>query len=190
VLPTEINSALTKSSPHEKAEVKGAVGTKQADPNLRIRGTVKFRSGGEVKPDVGSRVIAIPAHLKPLRKISAFGLRPGEEQARDRTGLETLERFGGAAATVGSDGDFSLDLPKAGAYYVLVLSKNVALPGELRLMPEQIKLQDYFADLSTLTNQHDFSLVVRSVESSEKGSKPQRELNQLFVPKASEPRSE
>src|SRR5262249_18415016 len=135
-----------------------------------LTGVIEYRSNGRKSPDAGARILAFPTTQKPpLKKLASAGLRPGEEKGVDQLGLEGLAKLGGAAATADEKGYYSLPLPKDGAYWILVISKNVARPGPLMLQVDEKKLHEYFADVATLLDEKEFTLVIRRTQSDDDG---------------------
>jgi hypothetical protein len=90
--------------------------------------------------------------------------------------------MGGAATTADAQGKYSLPLPKEGAYWILVLSKNVARPGPLTLQVEEQKLHTYFADVPSLLGEKEFTLVIRRAMTGDDGSPSPLTLTSLFTP--------
>jgi len=153
-----------------------------ANSKYVLNGVVEYRSGGKTVPDAGARVLAFPTTQKPLKKLSAGGLKPGEEKGLDQTGLEGLAKLGGVATTADEHGKYSLPLPKEGAYWILVLSKNVSRPGPLTLQVEEQKLHTYFADVPTLLGEKEFTLVIRRAMTGDDGTPTPLTLTSMFTP--------
>jgi hypothetical protein len=186
------NSAVTKAvagpagAPNSDVVKAGAAGGEttptSATSKYVLNGVVEYRSGGKTAPDAGARVLAFPTTQKPLKKLSAGGLKPGEEKGLDQTGLEGLTRLGGVATTADEHGKYSLPLPKEGAYWILVLSKNVSRPGPLTLQVEEQKLHMYFADVPTLLSEKEFTLVIRRAMTGDDGTPAPLTLTSMFTP--------
>jgi hypothetical protein len=150
-----------------------------------LSGVVEYKSGDKTLPDAGARIIAFPTTMKPLKKISVGGLRPGDEKGLDLSGAEALKRLGGVTATAGPDGRYSMPIPKEGSYWVLVLSRNAARPGPLNLQVEEQKLYGYFENVGALLADKEFTLVIRHAKSNEDGSVAPMSLTSLFLPRKS-----
>ena len=90
---------------------------------------------GAKRGDEGAVVIVLPAGKLPDKRLPIAGLRPGDPPpaAGDATSA-ALAKFGGAAARADASGDFTLSVPAAGSYRILVLSRQATRepvgPGE------------------------------------------------------------
>jgi len=186
------NTALTRATsptvPNGDA-AKAAPGNREsspaADSKFVLTGVVEYRSGvGRPVPDAGARILAFPTNQqqKPLKKLTSGGLKPGDEKGTDQLGLEGLTKLGGVATTADDKGHYSLPLPKEGAYWVLVLSKNVSRPGPLTLQVEEQKLHTYFADVPSLLGDKEFTLVIRRAMVGDDGAPVPLTLTSLFTP--------
>lgn len=89
---------------------------------VSITGTVNFKSPTGDRPDVGACVIALPAERGGTIRLSVVGFRPGDTPEDWRVAHASLRALGGDAAIVDSEGGYSLRLPEAGEYRLLVLS--------------------------------------------------------------------
>jgi hypothetical protein len=139
------------------------------DSKFVLSGQVNARTKGAVIPDAGARIIVFPTGQKPLKKIPAGGLRPGEESGPDQAGMEAITKIGGAATTADIQGHYSIPLPKEGRYWVLVISKNATRTGPLMLQVEEQSLHQYFADIGEVVGNKDFSLVPRRAFTGDDG---------------------
>jgi hypothetical protein len=186
------NSAVTRAtqtiSPSASNDT-AKPGANAADPTavtaaskFVLDGVVEYRSGGKSVPDAGARILAFPTTQKPLKKISVGGLKPGEEKGLDQAGFDALKKLGGAATTADANGKYSLPLPKEGAYWILVLSKNVARPGPLTLQVEEQKLHNYFEDVQSLLGGKEFTLVIRRAGLDDNGQPVTPPLKSMFTP--------
>jgi len=168
--PSHVPATNPAADANKGTVAQGETASAAAAPKFVLNGTIEYRTGNGNVPDAGARILAFPTTQKPLKKISTGGLRPGDEKAMDQTGVDGLMKLGGAVATADAKGVYSVTLPKEGAYWILVLSKNVARPGPLTLQLDERKLYDYFADANSVLGEKDFALAVRRVNPDEHGT--------------------
>ena len=184
------DSAFTKavatSTPavneNAKAGAKPDAAGAAATSKYVLTGVIEMRGAGKTVPDAGARILAFPTGQKPLKKVNAGGLPPGEEKGTDQTGIEDLRKIGGVATTADDKGRYSLPLPKEGKYWVLVISKNVTRPGPLMLHEDERGLHQYFADVASLVGNKDFALAIRRAMTNDDGSLPSLSFNAQFTP--------
>jgi hypothetical protein len=92
---------------------------------LGVTGNVSLRSTGGTQGDEGAVVIVLPAVPAPAKRLPIAGLRPDDPPPVTGDGTQrALAEFGGAAARVDSSGSFTLSVPAAQKYRVLILSKH------------------------------------------------------------------
>ena len=93
-----------------------------------LTGFVEYVGGsGQNRPDNGAIVLVVPTEERPSResKAEVAGLRPGDPIPRDDSdNLRIIRSIGGAYTRVDADGQFQIQLPDTGRYFVLVVSGN------------------------------------------------------------------
>jgi len=95
--------------------------------SVAVTGRITYRTaGGESRPDVGARVIVLPEKRTGTAKLSVVGLRPADGQADLSMARAGLRALGGDVASVDAQGSYSIRLPGAGAYRILILSHHQA----------------------------------------------------------------
>ena len=117
------------------------------DKPAKITGNIAYAgAGGRPSPDDGCVVIVVPEELEPEEKIQIEGLRPDEPTPPDdHQALAELKSLGGAYTRADPDGQFSVQVPKAGMYYVLVVSRNtLRSDDELPKVQDLVQLGQYF----------------------------------------------
>lgn len=93
---------------------------------VSLKGTVQYGiAGGDQLIDEGAVVLAVPVGAKPTAKLSAIGLRP---QDASGTGHQALQPLGGDYVRVQPTGAFELTVPRAGDYYLLIISNHAQRP--------------------------------------------------------------
>ncbi|HVX12541.1 MAG TPA: hypothetical protein VHC22_15275 [Pirellulales bacterium] len=102
-----------------------------ADEPVPLDGYVLYAlTPGESLPDEGATVMALPVGKKADPKISARGLRPGDDDDLSETpAAEALRSLGGAVARTDSSGQFQLVVPRPGEYSLVLLSHRANRPG-------------------------------------------------------------
>lgn len=84
-------------------------------------------ASGANRPDDESVVLVFPTEARPApqNKIAIDGLRPGDPFPHDDShNLQLLRSLGGECVRTDEQGQFELQLPDAGQFFVLVVSKN------------------------------------------------------------------
>ncbi|MBP89950.1 MAG: hypothetical protein CMJ64_25120 [Planctomycetaceae bacterium] len=93
-----------------------------------VTGLVQYAGGsGQNRPDNGAIVLVVPTEERPSResKAEVAGLRPGDPVPQDDSdNLRIIRSIGGAYTRVDADGQFHVQLPDTGRYFVLVVSGN------------------------------------------------------------------
>ena len=124
------------------------VAAKEAADNVDVQRRVPVEGrvllaarAGVKRGDVGAVVIAFPAGKLPATRLPIAGLRPADPPpaAGDATS-GALASQGGAAVRADASGVFTLFVPAAGSYRVLVLSRQASR--EVGVLPEQRDIAD------------------------------------------------
>ncbi len=107
-----------------------------------VRGTLTFKdSANRDQPDAGSVVIMVPEESRPGPddKVDIEGLRPDDPLPdQHHPALQRIAVMGGAYARTDADGDYRLQLPKRGKYYLLIISGNTHRSGADQLNKEHL----------------------------------------------------
>lgn len=80
-------------------------------------------SGGEIHPDAGARILVLPEERQGSTRLSAEGLRPGANEQDQRVAVAAIRALGGDYCVADADGKYAIQLPQAGLYQVLILSR-------------------------------------------------------------------
>ena len=129
---TSADTASTQPDDDSEAEQPGdEPPTEPEDSSPAIRGRITYRTqSGEVKPDKGARIIVLPVQRDGSALIPSAGVQDDSEEGADRELTSTMIRqLGGDFQTTDESGEFSVQLPNAGRFHLLVLSN--ALPREV-----------------------------------------------------------
>lgn len=102
-----------------------------ADGSLVVSGRVTYLNAqGVSQPDVGARVLVLPAAWDGAARIPTAGLRLQDAEA-DRTVADALaQAMGGGAAFASESGEFRIPLSRSGDYRLLILSRFQARPDD------------------------------------------------------------
>lgn len=107
-----------------------------------VRGTLLFKdSAGRDQPDAGSVVIVVPEDSRPGPddKVDIDGLRPDDPLPGElHPALQRIAVMGGAYARTDADGDYRLQVPKRGKYFLLIISGNTHRSGADQLNKEHL----------------------------------------------------
>lgn len=79
--------------------------------------------GGEIHPDAGARVLVLPEERQGSLRLPADGLRPGANEQDLRVAIAAIRALGGDFCVADADGRYTIHLPQAGLYQVLILSR-------------------------------------------------------------------
>lgn len=92
-----------------------------------FRGRITYSTAsGDRKADKGARVIVLPVERKGSARLSVSGLRVGDQPDDRKLAEAGIETLGGDVATTNDDGEFEIQLPGSGQFYLLVLSNSLS----------------------------------------------------------------
>lgn len=95
-----------------------------SDLKLAIAGRVTYMSAtGESMPDVGSRVLALPALRPETSKLLMKSFRAGANSSELKLAQASVRSLGGDFTLAGPDGHYEIRLPSTGKYLLLIVSK-------------------------------------------------------------------
>jgi hypothetical protein len=115
---------------------------------IAVSGTVAIGSGGSRAPDAGALVIFLPANEKPDEKGTLEGIRPGDDPAKGVKFRDYLRVLGGGLAYCDQKGQFSVQLPDRGRYYLLAISSNPSGSPNKAASPQEVAQMVRFFDIS------------------------------------------
>lgn len=99
------------------------------DPALT--GRVSYvAAGGETRPDAGARVLVLPEERQGSTRLAADGLRSGAAEPDQRVALAAIRALGGDFCIAGEDGRYTIQLPQAGIYQVVIVSRYQSRGGD------------------------------------------------------------
>jgi hypothetical protein len=136
------------------------------DPGVQIAGTLTFRNTpGEEAPDSGAVVIVLPADVPSERvgKVVAMGLGPQSRREHGRAAEMAIEELGGKYERTDGLGNFSLNLPKAGRYQLLFISRSLRPAGQGVSATHLKEMQRYFAAPAEVIGPLRYAWVTRDV---------------------------
>ncbi len=91
---------------------------------LALTGRITYVSAsGDTHPDAGARVLVLPALRKGIAKLPMEGFRAGADSQDAKLATILAASVGGHFAIADSDGRFQVQLPEAGEYRVLIISR-------------------------------------------------------------------
>lgn len=126
---------------------RGGQANNQSVP-INVTGTVAMAGEGGRKPDAGALVIFFPYDGKPDEKESLVGVRPGDDPAKGTKFRDYLRVLGGGMDYCDQRGQFSVQLPDRGRYYVLAISSNVQPSRAKAMTPDQVAQVGRYVTLS------------------------------------------
>ena len=122
-----------------------------------IKGTLTFEDDVGQKPDAGSVVILVPQESRPTidEKVPAMGLGP-DDQPPDES-LQRITVMGGAYGRTDVNGDFRVQVPRRGRYFMLLISANQPRPSDSEFNKEHLaQMGRYFVQATDLLGNHSF----------------------------------
>lgn len=118
-------------------------GTPQHEPAIRGRITWRAESG-EIRPDRGARIIVLPAERSGSSLIPSTGVQSDAAQEDRRLTGAMIRELGGDFQTTDDSGEFSVQLPNAGKFHVLVLSNSLPREDGVDITDVQDVVARYF----------------------------------------------
>lgn len=110
-----------------------------------VAGRVTYISeAGDTRPDEGAKVIALPTQRAGTVKLDVAGFLVGSSDVDSHVAAAALRALGGDVVTTGESGDYSLSLPQAGSYELLVISRHQSRPWEVGVESDVQELLDRF----------------------------------------------
>lgn len=113
--------------PAENAAAPPIASQPVVDPALAGR-IMYVDAAGESRPDVGARVLVLPEERSGSAKLTAECFRSGAAAADVQLAIASVRALDGDYAIAGSDGNFTIQLPQAGLYQLVILSRYQARP--------------------------------------------------------------
>ncbi len=122
-------------APRDARSSSGGQGSADA---MLVMGHVFFAARGKpLAPDKNAVVVALPLN-PPEERLPIEGLRPWSVDAVARdVAVKQLLSLGGSFAQADADGQINLVLPRAGTYYLLVISKGLARSAAVTSRPNR-----------------------------------------------------
>ncbi len=90
-----------------------------------LTGRITFvNSDGATGPDEGARVIVLPEQREGSAKLAVVGFRAGASSADQQLSRTSLRALGGDYTIADAEGRYTIQLPNAGTYHVLIMSRH------------------------------------------------------------------
>lgn len=137
---------------------KGQHGPAEGNDPVALRGTVLYaRSGGDMQPDEGAIVAALPEGVFPEERMSSAGLHTQDPDNPDADGVKAIQSLGGDFSRTDPSGNFQIVVPKSGPYHLLIVSgKSKRSRGRAIPEPELQEMANYFMAPSDLIGANQF----------------------------------
>ena len=81
---------------------------------------------GATRPDAGARILILPEQRQGTAKLPPEGFRPGANEEDQRLARAAIRALGGDFAIADAEGRYEAQLPQAGLYQVILLSRYQA----------------------------------------------------------------
>lgn len=120
---------------------------------------------GQFEGDAGSVVVAVPTDSWPDPKLPYLELRPGV--ALEQATIDAVKAAGGMVALADREGAFTLVVPKAGTYYVLVISQHTMRHPNVKLADkDRDQMEQFFSYPEQLISTNKYLWGQEEVEST------------------------
>ncbi len=132
---------------------------KSLNERFQISGRLTYEtSRGRVVPDTESVVIVLPMDKRPDEKFTIDAIRPeAVPPSAQHPVVQGIRALGGDFARTNRTGDYSLQVPGSGRYYVLMISSHQTRPsGQSPTTKEIVELGHYFRQGDQLLGQHEY----------------------------------
>ena len=130
-------------APAPAVEVPEVTLTPAGDLKLAIEGRVTYVTAtGENRPDVGARILVLPARRPATSKLSVMSFRAGANSSDFKLAQASVRALGGDFALAGPDGHYEIQLSAIGPYQLLMVSKYQARDPATAI--DASVLQDWF----------------------------------------------
>lgn len=135
------STRITDEAPRAELPVENVAGYSPA-----LTGRILYMTAdGVPRPDDGARIIVFPQERQDASKLSVVGFRSGASSTDQQFARSSLREAGGDYAITDSEGRYTIQLPAAGAYHVLLISRHQPRDDGEFLDPDlQRILRDYF----------------------------------------------
>ena len=117
--------------------------TPAGDLKLAIEGRVTYvTASGEHRPDVGARILVLPARRPATSKLSVMSFRAGANSSDVKLAQASVRSLGGDFVLAGPDGHYEIQLSAIGPYQLLIVSKYQARDPDTAI--DASAIQDWF----------------------------------------------
>lgn len=131
----------------------------QTDSAQVIRGRLTYQARrGRRYGDSESVIMALPASRKPDEKLAMEVFRPEvPPPSAQHVTIQALRSFGGDFARTDANGDYELEVPGSGAYFVLMISNHMQRSAQRPpTSTEIVQIGNYFQRAAELLGENDF----------------------------------
>lgn len=148
-VPAKDSSPAATESAHRSAE---------STRHRAVEGRITYLSAtGSSQSDAGAVVIVLPAYRNSSTKLPIVGFRPADSSEDRELAKEWVRALGGDLAVVDENGLYACDLPQAGEYHLIILSRHLERAESESLAPaERTMLGEYFDRPQQLVGQLKF----------------------------------
>ena len=95
-----------------------------SDRQQAIEGRITYiNADGESRPDSGARILALPATREGTSKLAVDSFRTGASDADLRVAQASIRALGGDYVVSGPDGHYTVGLPAAGKFQLIIVSR-------------------------------------------------------------------
>jgi len=128
--PAQGSSGITETNDRQESKPDAAgqeaPATESITRRRAVAGRVTYLSdAGSSQPDTGAVVILLPAYRNSSTKLPIVGCRPADSSEDREVAKAMVKALGGDLAVVDEQGFYSCDLPQAGEYHLIILSRHL-----------------------------------------------------------------
>ncbi len=130
----------------------------------QVQGRITYQTeAGDIRPDIGACVLVFPRTWDAASRLAPVGLRPADADADQTVAVAVIEAMGGKASWTNAGGVYTLSLPVAGTYRVVILSRLSARRDDADIpAADQTLLQAYLTDPEATIGRRSYA--IRQVE--------------------------
>lgn len=148
---------------------RGGAATEEGGP-YTIMGRVAYNAGDHLPtPDAGAAVLLTPQDARPEQKALVASFRPGSQpvDASDPA-IMALREIGGDFTRADAEGNFRLVAPRAGAYFLLIISAHLERSADDRVAPQHLaEIGRYVESAPALLGQNRYAWTRQRINGNE-----------------------
>lgn len=145
---------------------RGPAGETTAAGPFTIQGTVTYGQNNRRLADEGALVAILPDTKDPGARVKPLGLRPGDPPGTDaaRMAADQIRNMGGGLTYVDAKGNYQLQIPSGGKFFLLVISGHQRRGNEEVSVDDIRRIGRFFEGATDLLGESRFRFSSRSIK--------------------------